>query len=78
MSVNKSKKAKIKNIVNPRDNLIQELDNYYGSKKQEVDLERLNSISTVSSAIIRTAKVQLEYAKYKGVNIDIKFLTDKP
>lgn len=65
---------KIKTVKDLRDNLINELDLFYKSKKSESNLDRLNSISKCTSTIIRTAKTELEYAKYKGVDSNIDFL----
>ncbi len=69
--------VKVKNIVALRNNLLDELDLFYKSKKSDVNLERLNSISKVSSAIIRTAKLELEYAKHKGIDCNIDFISTK-
>lgn len=68
---------KVKNIVELRENLLDELHLFYDSQKNENNLDRLNSISKVSSAVIRTAKLQLEYAKHKGVDCDIEFISAK-
>lgn len=68
---------KVKNIVELRENLLNELQLFYSSKKNENNLDRLNSISKVSSAVIRTAKLQLEYAKHKGVDCEIEFIAPK-
>ncbi len=68
---------KVKNIVELRENLLDELHLFYDSKKNENNLDRLNSISKVSSAVIRTAKLQLEYAKHKGVDCEIEFISPK-
>lgn len=65
---------KINNISKLRENLINELDLFYKSKKSESNLDRLNSISKTSSTIIRTAKLELEYSKYKGLDVEIPFL----
>ena len=62
---------KVKNIVDLRENLLDELHLFYDSQKNENNLDRLNSISKISSAVIRTAKLQLEYAKHKGVDCDM-------
>ncbi len=69
--------VKVKNIVALRNNLLNELDLFYKSKKSDLNLERLNSISKVSSAIIRTAKIELEYAKHKGEDCNIDFISTK-
>jgi hypothetical protein len=68
---------KVKNIVELRENLLDELHLFYDSQKNENNLDRLNSISKVSSAVIRTAKLQLEYAKHKGVDCEIEFISPK-
>ncbi|WP_460893293.1 hypothetical protein [Rufibacter soli] len=48
---------------------------FYSGEKSEKELDRLNSISKTSSTIIRTAKLELEYAKYKGKSTEIPFLS---
>jgi hypothetical protein len=68
---------KVKNIVQLRENLLSELELFYGSAKSEKNLDRLNSISKVSSSIIRTAKLELEYAKHNGENCTINFISEK-
>jgi REP element-mobilizing transposase RayT len=68
---------KVKNIVDLRENLLDELHLFYDSPKNDNNLDRLNSISKVSSAVIRTAKLQLEYAKHKGVDCEIEFISPK-
>lgn len=65
---------KIKNVKDLRDNLVNELDLFYKSNKDDGNLERLNSVSKCTSTIIRTAKIELEYAKFKGIDIKIDFL----
>lgn len=65
---------KLNTISKIRENLINELDAYYKSKKTETNLDRLNSITKTSATIVRTAKVELEYAKFKGNDIEIPFL----
>ncbi len=69
--------VKVKNIVALRNNLLNELDLFYKSKKSDLNLERLNSISKVSSAIIRTDKLELEYAKHRGEDCSIDFISIK-
>jgi hypothetical protein len=64
---------KIKTIKDLRDNLLDELNLFY-EKQTEDGIDRLDSISKTSSTIIRTAKVELEYAKHKDLNKDIDFL----
>lgn len=68
---------KVKNIIDLRENLLDELHLFYDSPKNDNNLDRLNSISKVSSAVIRTAKLQLEYAKHKGVDCEIEFISPK-
>lgn len=65
---------KITNAKTLRENLLNELDIFYKSKKESTDLDRLNSISKTSSTVIRSAKIELEYAKYKDTNVEIPFL----
>ena len=67
-------KEEISNVKGLRNNLLRELGLFYESDKSESNIDRLNSISKVSSTIIRTAKIELEYAKYKGESIIIDFL----
>lgn len=66
-----------KDVVDLRDNILDELHLFYDIYKKENNIDRLNSISKVSSAVIRTAKLQLEYAKHKGVDCDIEFISPK-
>lgn len=66
---------KVKDIVDLRNNLLDELHLFYDSQKNENNLDRLNSISKISSAVIRTAKLQLEYAKHKGEDCNIDFIS---
>lgn len=66
-------KSKIKTIKNLRDNLLDELNLFYENNTGD-GLERLDSISKTSSTIIRTAKVELEYAKHKNLDKGIDFL----
>lgn len=68
-------KEKIGNIKDLRDNLVDELANYYASDKGNSNLDRLGAVAKASATIIRTAKLELEYAKYKGRNIEIPFLS---
>jgi len=67
-------KNKIENIKQLRENLISELELFNDSQKDESNINRLSLISKTSSAIIRSAKTELEYAKYKGLNTEITFL----
>ena len=68
---------KVKNVVQLRENLLDELELFYASAKKEENLDRLNSISKVSSAIIRTAKLELEYAKHNSEDCVINFISEK-
>lgn len=67
-------KKEIKNIRNLREALISELEEFYEGGKSQKGLETLDVISKTSSAIIRSAKVEMEYAKFKGVETEIDFL----
>lgn len=68
-------KKQIKNIRNLRETLISELETFYNDGKSQKGLETLDVISKTSSAIIRSAKVEMEYAKFKGMETDIEFLS---
>jgi len=64
---------KIENVKDLRDNLLNELNSFYENKTDD-SLDKLDTISKVSSTIIRTAKLELEYIKNKNLTKEIEFL----
>ena len=65
---------KITTVTDLRNNLLNELNLFYKSKTIK-NLEKLDSVSKVSSTIIRTAKLEFEYNKNKNLIKTIDFLT---
>lgn len=60
----------IKNIKQLREDLLRS----YESSTTEEELEELSKKTAAASTIIRSAKIELEYNKYKGVKTEIPFL----
>lgn len=67
----------MKNAKELREKLIKQLDAFYESSQTDKDLEILDSVSKTSNAILRSAKLELDYAKYKGQSIKIDFLSNE-
>ncbi len=61
---------RIKNIKQLREDLLRS----YESSTTEEELEELSKKTAAASTIIRSAKIELEYNKYKGVKTEIPFL----
>lgn len=64
----------MKNIKQVRDELIKQYEVYKKSSKSDKDLDELAVITKVTSAIIRSAKTELDYKKYTNDKKIISFL----
>lgn len=64
----------MKNIKQVRDELIKQYEVYKKSSKTDKDLDELAVITKVTSAIIRSAKTELDYKKYTNDKKIISFL----
>lgn len=61
---------KIKNIKELREDLLIK----YEQTKEDKEIQKLSTYTATASAIIRSAKTELDYNKYKNNNKDIDFL----
>lgn len=62
--------SKIKNIKELREDLLSK----YEQTKTDKDIDKLSTFTATASAIIRSAKTELDYNKFKDDKKDIDFL----
>jgi len=62
----------MKNVKELRDNLVQKYIEFEGATEKPIS--ELQALTACASAIIRTAKVELDYKKYTSDKSEIDFL----
>lgn len=65
----------MKNIKDLRDSLIKKYTQINNLAYSEKELTELSTLTACASAIIRTAKVELDYKKHTKDESEIEFLT---
>ena len=65
----------MKNVKELRENLIKKYSEF--NVNEEKSVSELSTLTACASAIIRTAKVELDYKKYKKDDSEIEFLNTK-